>query len=182
MSNPVVASTRRMFEPIDPSDTTLTVPTSPRARTWVPPHSSTDGPASTTRTMSPYLSPKKASAPSSSAWALVVSKARTGALDSTSPCDQVLDAGQLVGGDRLVVREVEAEPLRGHQRTLLADVFAEHLPQRPVQQVGAGVVAADGVASGDVDPGRRLLAGLDVSLDRLDVMADQARAGHRWCR
>ena len=37
---PVIASTRRKFDPIEPSLTILMVPMSPRARTWVPPHSS----------------------------------------------------------------------------------------------------------------------------------------------
>ena len=58
---------------------------SPRARTWVPPHSSTERrPASSTRTMSPYLSPKKAMAPSCWARSMVVSKWRHDALSSTS--------------------------------------------------------------------------------------------------
>ena len=61
---------RRRLEPIEPSLTTLIVPMSPVARTCVPPHSSIDGPASSTRTMSPYLSPKKAIAPIASASAL----------------------------------------------------------------------------------------------------------------
>ena len=65
---------RRWFEPIELSLTILTGPMSPVARTWVPPHSSVEcGPASSTRTMSPYLSPKKAMAPSCSAKSLVVS-------------------------------------------------------------------------------------------------------------
>ena len=46
----------------------------PRARaTCVPPHSSVDGPASSTRTISPYFSPKNAIAPMRSASAFVVS-------------------------------------------------------------------------------------------------------------
>ena len=62
------ASSRRRFEPIEPSETIFTGPMSPSARTWVPPHSSVEcGPASSTRTMSPYLSPKKAMAPICSA-------------------------------------------------------------------------------------------------------------------
>ena len=61
---PVTASMRRRFEPIDPSDTIFIGPMSPVRRTWVPPHSSVEwGPASSTRTMSPYFSPKNAMAP-----------------------------------------------------------------------------------------------------------------------
>ena len=72
---PVMASSRRRFEPIEVSEMTFTGPMSPVAFTWVPPHSSVEwGPASRTRTISPYFSPKKAMAPSSTASALVVSK------------------------------------------------------------------------------------------------------------
>ena len=64
------------------SDTTVMGPIMPRAPTWVPPHSSMEcGPARTTRTRSPYLSPKKARAPMASAWALVVSTTVTSASD-----------------------------------------------------------------------------------------------------
>ena len=71
---PVTASMRRRLEPIEPSLTILMVPMSPSARTCVPPHSSRLlRPASSTRTMSPYLSPKKAMAPIASASAFVVS-------------------------------------------------------------------------------------------------------------
>ena len=71
---PVTASMRRRLAPIDASDTIFTGPMSPSARTWVPPHSSIEWrPASSTRTMSPYLSPKNAMAPSAAASALVVS-------------------------------------------------------------------------------------------------------------
>ena len=80
-ARPVTASTRRMLEPMDDSAVILKAPMSPRARTWVPPHSSTEWrPASSTRTVSPYLSPKKAMAPSCWAWAMVVSKCRHGSL------------------------------------------------------------------------------------------------------
>ena len=49
------------------------------------PQSSIDDPASSTRTMSPYLSPKKAIAPSASASSLVVSKILVGELANVSP-------------------------------------------------------------------------------------------------
>ena len=65
---PVTASMRRRLAPIELSPRILIGPMVPRAWTWVPPHSSTDWrPASTTRTTSPYFSPKKAMAPSRSA-------------------------------------------------------------------------------------------------------------------
>jgi hypothetical protein len=90
-ASPVTASRRRMLEPIDPSVTIFRRPMSPRAETWVPPQSSIEfGPARSTRTVSPYLSPKKAMAPRASASSLVVSKwsqaafARTSALTRSS--------------------------------------------------------------------------------------------------
>ena len=46
--------------------------------------------------------------------------------------------------------EVEAQPIRGDQRPGLAHVRAEGLPQRGLQQVRRGVIAAGGVAGGDV--------------------------------
>ena len=54
---------------------------------------------------------------------------------------------------RLVVAEVEAQAIGGDQRALLLHVVAEHLAQGPVQEVGGGVVAADGVAAVAVDGG-----------------------------
>ncbi len=42
-------------------------PTCPVVRTWVPPHSSIEGPMRTTRTTSPYFSEKNAIAPRASA-------------------------------------------------------------------------------------------------------------------
>src|SRR5207249_107314 len=52
-----------------------------------------------------------------------------------------------------VVREVEAQPLRGHDRALLADVGAEHLAQRRVHQVRRRVVPLDVLAARLVDLG-----------------------------
>ena len=66
---------RRRFEPIEPSLTILIGPMKPE-RVHVRAAAQLDrvlGPASSTRTMSPYLSPKNAIAPMLSAWAFVVS-------------------------------------------------------------------------------------------------------------
>ena len=57
-----------------------------------------------------------------------------------------LDAAELVGGHRAEVDEVEAQAIGRHERARLLDVRAEHLAQRRVEQVGAGVVAARRVA------------------------------------
>ena len=93
--------------------------------------------------------------------------------------DQPLDLGDLLGGDRLVVREVEAQPVGADVRAGLLDVLAEHPAQRPVQQVRAGVVAADGAATLDVDRRRGLLAGRDVALDDAREVAAQTGQGER---
>ena len=41
------------------------------------------------------------------------------------------------------MHEVEAQPVRRHQRAALGDVIAEHLTQRLVQQMRRGVMGAD---------------------------------------
>ena len=62
--SPVSASIRRMLEPIDASPSTIKGPTCAAVWVWVPPHSSAENwPILTSRTMSPYLSPKNARAP-----------------------------------------------------------------------------------------------------------------------
>ncbi len=53
--------------------------------------------------MSPYLSPKKAMAPSASASSLVVSKIRVGVFWQGLGVGQPFDLGDLIVGDRLVV-------------------------------------------------------------------------------
>ena len=109
MCSPVTASMRRRFEPIEPSDTTLMGPISPVACTCVPPHSSRLGPASRTRTTSPYLSPKKAMAPM--AWASAIGDLHDagGVVDEDLVVGEGLDAGDLLGGDGRVVAEVEPQ-------------------------------------------------------------------------
>ena len=54
--------------------------------------------------------------------------------------------------------EVEAQPPGLDQRALLGDVFAEHLAQRGMQQVGRRVVERRGLARGRVDAGDDLVA------------------------
>ena len=56
-----------------------------------------------------------------------------------------------------MMREVEAQPVRRHQRALLAHVVAQHRAQGGVEQVGGGVVPADGLAARHVDGGQRVL-------------------------
>ncbi len=60
---PVTASTRRMPAATPPSETILKSPMSPVRATCVPPQSSREEPMSSTRTSSPYFSPKSIIAP-----------------------------------------------------------------------------------------------------------------------
>ena len=55
--------------------------------------------------------------------------------------DLVLDRAQLVGGERAVEREVEAQVVRCHERTRLPGTVPDDIAQRAVQDVRAGVVA-----------------------------------------
>ena len=55
----------------------------------------------------------------------------------------VLDAGEFFRRDRLRMHEVEAQPIRRHQRTALGDVIAEHLPQRLMQQMRRRMMRPD---------------------------------------
>ncbi len=72
--------------------------------------------------------------------------------------------------------EVEPQPLRGHQRALLGDVVAEHLAQRFVQQMGGGMVGADGAAPAAVDFERKREPGFERAfLDHAGVDEQVAR-------
>ena len=76
-----------------------------------------------------------------------------------------------VGGDRLVVAEVEAQPVGRDQRALLLDVVAEHLAQRPVQEVGRRC-GCGGWRRGARRRWRRV-----ASWPALDLALDDARPG-----
>ena len=84
---------------------------------------------------------------------------------------------QVLAADGSVVAEVEAEPVGRDERARLLHVRPQHLSQRPVQQVGGGVVAPDGFASAGVDAGHRLLAGSDLTFHDTDAVTYQARHG-----
>ena len=99
---PVMASMRRRLEPIEPSDTILIGPMSPSACTWVPPHSSSECvPASSTRTTSPYLSPKNAMAPSRLRLALGGLVGPDAVVGEHLAVGEVLDLRDLLGRHRL---------------------------------------------------------------------------------
>ena len=74
---------------------------------------------------------------------------------------EVLDAGDLVGAERRIVGEVEAQAVGGDERPGLLDVLAEHFAQGVVDEVGRRVVAADRVAAFDVDRRRSGLTWCD---------------------
>ena len=86
----------------------------------------------------------------------------------TCAVGEALHLRELLGRDRLVVREVEAQPIGRDERTRLLHVRPEHLAQRPVQDVGRGVIAPYAVAPHAVDRGFDLVA--------LGEHADCARA------
>ena len=64
--------------------------------------------------------------------------------------DLGLDRPDLVRRHRPGLAEVEAQPIRRHQRALLRHMLAEMPAQRCVQQVGGRMRAADAVAAGGV--------------------------------
>ena len=106
-----------------------------------PPHSSREKPStSTTRTTSPYFSPKSIIAPSSRASSMGVRKARTGRFSKMRSLTISSTLPRSSGRQRLRVREVEAELVRPNGRAGLAHVVAEHLLERLVQEVGCRVV------------------------------------------
>ena len=67
------------------------------------------------------------------------------------PIDELLALLDLRVGQRLEMGEVEAHPVGGLVRAELADMRAKHLAQRPVDQMGGGVVAVDRPAAVEID-------------------------------
>ena len=128
---PVTASMRRMPAATPASPRILKEPMSPVRTTCVPPQSSTELPIVSTRTMSPYFSPKSIVAPVLRA----SSSGRTSAFVDLL-VDEVFDAGDLLGRHGLAVGEVEAQLGRGDEGALLFDVLAEDLTQGLLEKVG----------------------------------------------
>ncbi len=89
----------------------------------------------------------------------------TRVLASTCWLIEVFDVLLLFVGQRAEVREVEAQAVIVHQRSSLLHVRAEHLAQRCMQQVSAGVIAARGVAICGIDHGVDLIADSDRLAD-----------------
>jgi hypothetical protein len=72
--------------------------------------------------------------------------------------DEALDAANLVGTQRRIVRKVEPCLLRVHQRPLLLHVRAKHFAQGLVHQVRRRVVAHRACARDDIDAGGERVA------------------------
>ena len=175
---PATAVMRRRLEPTDSSATILTGPMSPRRRTWVPPHSSMEcGAGLEDADDVAVLVAEEGDG------ALVASLVHGGlvvaglGVGEDLGVGEVLDGRDLLGGQRLEVAEVEPEAVGLDERALLLHVVAEHLAQRPVQDVGAGVVPADGVAAVGVDGGDRFGADVDGALGDAGDVAMEAGQG-----
>ena len=119
-------------------------------------------PRRSTRTSASYFSPNRA---------LVVHDTRLGwQIGTDLRIHQALDLDELLGCDRLEVREIEAQPVRRDERALLQHVGAEHLAQRRMQEVGRGVVERGRLAAHTIDLSLELIADADATLEeRADV-------------
>ena len=86
--------------------------------------------------------------------------------------DERLDLLQLLGADGLVVREVEAQPLRLDERAFLLHVRAEHFAQRRMQQMRRGVIQHDGRTPLRVDLRLHAIADGDAARCDLALVAE----------
>ena len=99
-----------------------------------------------------------------------IRRVSTGAVLQHERVGHRLDGRDLLGRHGLGVGEIEAQPLRVHQRALLGHVRAQHLAQRLVQEMGGGVVGARGRAARVIDDQLDRIAGLErARLDAADV-------------
>ena len=84
--------------------------------------------------------------------------------------DHALDRLELLRGDRLRVREIEAQAIGRDQRAFLDHVRAEDLAQRRVQQVRRGMIEHRRLARGGIDLRRDDVALAQAAgFDRADV-------------
>ena len=98
---------------------------------------------------------------------------RHGGVVEDLPHDEVLDALEVLGGQRGVVVEVKAQHVRRHERALLAQLRPERLAQRPLQQVRRGVAAAQRGAPPAVDREVHRVTGLERARRQLHRMHDE---------
>ncbi len=139
---PVTASMRRTPAATPLSLTILKSAICPVFRACVPPQSSFDTPGTfTTRTTSPYFSPKSAIAPLATAALYGFSSVTHVDVVPDRAIHAQFDLGLLGGLHRSVMREVESQTIGLHERALLVHVLAEHLAQRGVQEMRGGVIA-----------------------------------------
>ena len=91
-----------------------------------------------------------------------------------------LDRVELVLGDGAGVTEVKTQAVRRDERTRLLNVRAKHFAQRPMQDVGGGVVPADAITTHTVDRGRHLVALRELAPHELTTVHDEL--GHAVLR
>ena len=91
--------------------------------------------------------------------------------------DASLNLTQLRWLDGAVMGEIEAQALRGNERTSLGGVFTHDLAQRPVQQVCRRVVALNVASPHCVNRRLHGLADLDSAARHRAVVDDQTRGG-----
>ncbi len=145
----------------------MKIPTSPVLPTWVPPQSSreTVGDLDDADPVAVFLAEERHRAEPLRLVALHLDRANVVAL-LDPVVDHVLDVGDLLGGERGAVGEVEAELVGAHRRARLSHVGAQPRAQSGVQQVRGRVVS------------HRRVAGRVVDL-RLDAIAwARQRAAH----
>ena len=137
----MTASIRRAPLPTELSERIANAPISAVERTWVPPQSSVEySGIETTRTTSPYFSPKSIIAPSFRASSIGVSKMCTGELRKICSFTRCSTSARSSALERRRMREVEAQLVGTNGRAGLLHVVAEHVAQRLVEQVRRGVV------------------------------------------
>src|SRR5919109_1088334 len=173
----VTASIRRAPEPTEPSERTTKGPISAVQRTCVPPHSSREKPGiSTTRTSSPYFSPKSIIAPSLRASSICVTNARTGrfskirslTIRSTSARSSGLSACLLVLDEALVADLAAALGVERRLAQLREEVAALERLERADLRQHLGLLVADEL---------RREAGPLAELRGAHLLAAAARAG-----
>ena len=133
-----------------------------------------------TRTSSPYFSPNRASAPEATASSGVISRVDDRLVGADLGIHVGLDPGNVLAGQRLGVREVEAQAVGRDQAALLGDVLAEPVAQRRVQQMRGAVIGAGGVAAFAVDDLVQALADRNLALGDPDV--EHVKAAKRFRR
>ena len=90
---------------------------------------------------------------------------------------QALHLDDLFGRHGLEVGEVEAQTAVGDVAARLLHMIAQHLAQRPMQDVRSGVVAADTLAARHVDGGMHGIARAQATAFHLHGVRDQALLG-----